>query len=131
MKAGEIIYVSSNAELLNTLGLSRKEYKRWMRTTFNVEQDTFVWMITLDGKNNSGWINEFHGDTITEKYVGGKPYPDNIDLGLAYKTRLVFEKIKIQNKVVKYIFRGIYRLNNTSTRENRILNKISDETNIF
>ena len=128
MKAGKLIAdVHTNYELLNRL--LKTDYEAWMSAEYKLSNGSFIWMVYLDGKERNGWINVTEGDNITEKYVGGRPYPNNIDTGLQNKTRVVFEKVKISNKQC-YIFKGIYELQ-IGKPELRLLKKISDETDLF
>ena len=124
MKSGAIIDVPTNYELLNRiLGTS---YKAWMSGIKQISDKCYIWMVSLDGKERSGWVNELHCDTITEKYMGGTPYPSNIDVGLNLNTRYVFDKINNNGKKY-FIFRGVYKLCPCGTRLRRKLQKVSDE----
>ena len=128
MRAGKLVEdVHYNYELLNKL--FNMNYKNYYKAEYSLGNGSFVWMVYLDGIERNGWINEKKDDIITEKYVGGKPYPNNIDTGLHNKIRLVFEKAKNYNKQY-YIFRGVYELKE-GTHEYRLLQKISDETTLF
>ena len=128
MKAGKLVEdVHSNYELLNKL-LNTK-YNGWMSSIYDLHNGSIIWMVPLDGKKHNYWRNKKQDDKITEEYVGGQPYPNNIDTGLLNKIRLVFEKVKNRN-MQYYIFRGVYELKE-GRHEYRLLQKISDETNLF
>ena len=133
MKAGEKIFVHTNYELVNKL--LNKDLKGWMSTVYKFSDypqycDAFIWMVYLDGKKHYGWVNNCHNTSILEDYVGGKPYPNNIDDGLNIKRRFVFEKVGNGAKRY-YVFRGFYELETGSNREHRVLRMISNEADLF
>lgn len=131
MKSGEKIYVTTHYHLLNKiLGTN---YKGFMSGIKHISDDCYIWMVAIDGINRSGWINTIvDEDTITEEYVDGKPYPGNINDGVRYKKRFVFEKVKDAYDRTKYfIFHGLYELTNEGTYTCRVLRKIADETYLF
>ena len=90
IKAGEVIYAKTNAELLN--GLLGKHYKAYMKSSYNLDVGEMLWMPRLDGKVRAGWTNTMQNEKIIEKYVGGHPYPNNFYDGVNVKRRVVFEK---------------------------------------
>ena len=132
MKNGDTVYtkerkiISTNAELLNYFfncnlnGLQRAAYP--------INFDTMVWMVTLNNIPKDGWKNKRMGDLIIEEFVGNKSNPPkNIDEGLKYTRRIVFEKIP-QAKC--FVFRGVYELNKLKgSIYYRVLEKVSDEFN--
>lgn len=130
MKAGEKIYVTTYYELLNRiLGTN---YKNWMTGIRKISDDCYIWMISIDGVNRGGWVNNYLGENIiTEEYVDGLPYPGNINMGVKYKQRLVFDKIQGYGGTKYFVFRGLYELTNEGNFTYRVLRKVSDETDLF
>ena len=122
MKAGEIIYAKTNAELLN--GLLGKNYKAWMRAGYLLGVGEMLWMPRLDGVVRAGWKNFMSNGKIIEEYVGGHPYPSNIYDGLNIKRRGVFEKC---DWGIYFIFRGVFEIEPRSTLLRRTLRLIKGE----
>ena len=106
IKAGEVIYAKTNAELLNGL------------------LGEMLLMPRLDGKVRAGWTNTMQNEKIIEKYVGGHPYPNNFYDGVNVKRRVVFEKCDAGRY---FIFRGVFELEQGSTCTYRVLRPIKDE----
>lgn len=131
MKAGQKILVSTNYELLNKI--LGKNFKGFFKGYYKISNDCYIWMISINGENKFGWVNKYSDDnTITEEYVDGLPYPDTIKVGLKYKKRLVFDKVKKPNGTMAYfVFRGLYELTNEGSYTYRVLRKVSDETDLF
>ncbi len=125
IKAGEVIYAKTNAELLN--GLLGKHYKAWMKADYPLDIDEMLWMPRLDGVVRAGWRNMMQNGQIVEEYVGGHPYPSNIYVGLNIKRRAVFEKC---DRGRYFIFRGVFELDSDSTLTHRILRPIKDEISL-
>ena len=137
IKAGEVIYAKTNAELLN--GLLGKHYKAWMKADYPLDIDEMLWMPRLDGVVRAGWRNMMQNGQIVEEYVGGHPYPSNIYVGLNIKRRAVFEKCdrafvsgvySLLNAGGYFIFRGVFELDSDSTLTHRILRPIKDEISL-
>ena len=122
IKAGEVIYAKSNAELLNTL--LGKHYKAWMKAGYPLRFGEMLWMPRLDGVVRAGWRNTMQNGQIIEEYVGGQPYPSNIYEGLNIKRRAVFEKCEWGGY---FVFRGVFELEQGSTLLRRVLGLVCDE----
>ena len=122
LKAGETIYAKTNAELLNTL--LGTDYKRYMKAYRFLRTGEMLWMPRLDGKVRSGWRNIMQNGHIIEEYVGGQPYPREIDMGLVARRRIVFEKCDWGKY---FVFRGVFELEQGSTLLRRVLEFVSDE----
>ena len=122
IKAGEVIYAKSNAELLNTL--LGKHYKAWMKSYIPLDVGEMLWMPRLDGVVRAGWRNTMQNGKIIEEYVGGRPYPSNINLGLEVRRRAVFEKCDWGKY---FVFRGVFELESDFTLLRRVLELVSDE----
>lgn len=121
MKAGEYIYADTNAELLNQL--LDTHYKAWMRSYIPLGVGEMLWMPRLDGAVRAGWKNMMLNGKIVEVYVGGRPYPSNINVGIEVRKRVVFEKFDDGGY---FIFRGVFEIEQGSTLTHRILGLVSD-----
>lgn len=122
IKAGEVIYAKTNVELLN--GLLGTHYKRYMKAYRFLRAGEMLWMPRLDGVVRSGWRNTMQNRQIIEEYVGGQPYPSEIDMGLVVQKRIVFEKCDWGGY---FVFRGVFELEQGSTLLRRVLGLVSDE----
>ena len=68
----QIVYARTNAEFLNEA--FGTDYKAWMRSRWEYDEDTWVWMVRFDSKVRQGWINcIINENEIWEKYVGNEP----------------------------------------------------------
>ncbi len=123
LKAGEVIHVKTNAELLNTL--LGTTYKRWMRTIRSLYNGSFIWIVEIDGKVRSGWSNTWQDGKAIERYVCAPPYPSNIYDGLNMKKRVAFEKCNAGGR--HYIFRGVFEIEQNFPLTHRVLHLISDQ----
>ena len=117
LKAGDVVSVKTNAELLNTL--LGTTYKRWMKTIRHLGNGEFIWIVDIDGKVRSGWSNTWQNGKIVERYVNDPPYPNNIYDGLNITKRAVFEKRNAGGR--HYIFRGVFELEEGATLTHRVL----------
>jgi hypothetical protein len=65
----EVVYARTNAEFLNKrFGTC---YEAWMKSRWQYDENTWVWIVHFDGKNRAGWANFIVSDhEIWEKYVG-------------------------------------------------------------
>lgn len=123
MLTGELLRVSTNAQLLNQL--VGTHYKQWYKSTYQLKDDTMIWMIRLDNQLRSGWCNKLENGKIIEEFYGNDQ-PPNIYLGIQIKKRLVFEKTSNG-----YRFLGVYQFDDAkSNLRHRELAKIAD-TYIF
>ena len=61
---GEKIVAKTNAEFLNLL--FGTNYKQYMRSIYNLSNDSVVWMIRIDSTERSGFKNYFEDDYIVE-----------------------------------------------------------------
>lgn len=65
----EPIHAKTHAEFLNTV--FGTHYKAWMKSRWQYDADTWVWMVRFDGANRDGWVNRIVSDNeIWEQYVG-------------------------------------------------------------
>lgn len=107
---GEKIVAKTNAEFLNLL--FGTNYKQYMRSIYNISNDSVVWMIRIDSTERSGFKNYFEDDYIVE-YSSKNPTR-------SYKLyRYVFQIIE-EDKKRKYVYLGKYRFcSEKSTLEKR------------
>ena len=65
----KIVHARTNAEFLNkTFGTN---YKAWMKSRWDYDADTWVWMVRFDGTIRQGWRNRIvNANEIWEEYVG-------------------------------------------------------------
>ena len=65
----EVVYARTNAEFLNKrFGTN---YKAWMKSRWEYDADTWVWMVHFDKKMRKDWRNCIVSDNeIWEEYVG-------------------------------------------------------------
>ena len=124
MKSGQIIPVSTHAQLLNYL--LKKDYKQWYKSTYRINDDTYIWIIHLDNTYRDGWKNWTEDDIIIERYDTNKPKTKTFERGLVLKHRLVFEIIG-KGVERKYKFHGLYELIMNEDEYSRVLTKESDE----
>ena len=122
IKAGEVIYAKTNAELLNKL--LGTHYKVWMKSYILLRVGEMLWMPRLDGVVRAGWRNTMQNGKIIEEYVGGRPHPGNINVGLEVRRRAVFEKSDWGGY---FVFRGVFELESDFTLLHRVLELVSDE----
>ena len=122
LKAGEVVYADTNAELLNKL--LGTHYKAWMKSHIPLDVGEMLWMARLDGVVHAGWRNTMQNGQIIEEYVGGHPYPSNINLGLEVRKRAVFEKYDWGKF---FVFRGVFEVEQNSSLTHRVLHSISDQ----
>jgi hypothetical protein len=68
----QIVYARTHAEFLNKA--FGTDYSGWMRSRWEYDEDTWVWMVRFDGRARQGWINCIIDDNeIWEKYIGDEP----------------------------------------------------------
>ena len=121
---GDIFY-GTHADLLNTIGIRSKngeKFKQYYKGTYALDDNTYIWIISIDRKQRSGWSNSWCGpDTIIESNF--EDYEHTI--GLTHKYRVVFDK-EYAGRGNKFIFRGCFMLQPESTNQRRVVKKISD-----
>ena len=119
------IFYGTHADLLNEIGIrtqNGEKFKQYYKGTYELSDDTNIWIISIDGKNRSGWCNSWLGtDTIVERNLENYTHP----IGLTHKYRVVFEK-EHTGCGNKFIFRGCFMLQPESSNQQRILKKFAD-----
>lgn len=120
MERGTVIAAGTHAELLNKVfGTS---YKQWMKSVWEYDRNTCVWIIRIDGDKRSGWTNEFVGIGKNEIRETNNDYNANSYSWLTkkplpyyeYKRRFVFEIIT-GGYTRKYVFRGVFERDDEKT----------------
>lgn len=109
MKQGDIIRTKTHAELLNKL--LGTQYKQWYKCTYDLDDNTFIWIVSLDNSSNAGHRNKFlNNTTIIEQFDKNDTFSKERFLhGINREFRLVFEKIETANGRL-YKFHGLYKL---------------------
>ena len=122
MKLGDIISVSTNANLLNKI--IGTDYKQWMKCIYPLPNDIDIHMICLNSQDNGfGWVNKQESkNKIIEKYIGDPkdklPSHNRMDFA---KKRLIFDKRRF------YVFKGLFEMSKDNCTPNyREWNLISD-----
>jgi transcriptional regulator with XRE-family HTH domain len=132
MKVGESIEARTHADFLNIL--LNKEYRGYMKCTFDFDSINLIWMIRLDNQlTKMGWRNslESDGEKIIENYVG---LPDD---RIEYQKRHVYHQVRYVFDIVenawgkrKYVFRGAFKFSREEgDNDYRVWVKISDTAN--
>jgi len=121
---GDVFY-GTHADLLNNIGLRTQKGEKFIqyyKGTYELDPNTYIWIISIDGKERSGWINtQSDNDTIIEYNLENHEHP----IGLTHKNRVVFEK-EYLGKCNEFIFKGYFELQPESTNQKRVIKKISD-----
>lgn len=66
------IYARTNADFLNQV--FGTNYRAWMKSRWEYDEDTWVWMVRFDQKLRIGWANRIISDKeIWETYIGAEP----------------------------------------------------------
>jgi hypothetical protein len=135
MKINDCIIARTHADFLNEL--LEKDYKGWMKSSYNLSDGKILWMIELGNfVSPSGWINRLVSQNrLSEKHI----YPTFDFQHNTYKNallngqhwdcsdRVIFEIIKDVD-CRAYVFRGVFKLNlNESTTTENIWDLVQDE----
>ena len=110
MEKGLIITARTYADFLNKT--FDTNYKGWFKSTYELDEDTTVWMIRLDSKERDGYINYFDGSDIIEE--SSNPTRSK------KKYRLVFKVNDIRNVYKTFTYLGRYFLSDKSSKNRRI-----------
>ena len=120
------IFRGTHANLLNEIGIRTKsgeKFEQYYKGTYELDSDTYIWIISIDGEERSGWINSWvDANTIIEHNTEQCYHP----IGLTHKYRLVFHKERFPQGN-KFTFKGYFKLQPESTNEKRILKKVDDD----
>ena len=118
----EVVYARTNAEFLNQrFGTN---YRAWMKSRWEYDADTWVWMVRFDGKERAGWINYIiNANEVCEEYIGaGEP----TYMSDGKKSRIVVS-VEESRGARRYRILGKFKLDEEkSTRGHHVLIKIND-----
>ena len=121
-----IVIASTHAEFLNEL--LGKQYKQYMKCTYNFDKNNLIWMIRLNEEiSSTGWRNTLlYADYIVESYEGAKALRLDSHIGLPVnQRRYVFDILEGDGEeapIRVYEFRGIFEL---------LLEKSTDDKRIW
>ena len=107
LKENDTFYVDTHAELLNQV--FETNYKSWMRSSWDVTHNTYVWMVRFDNIERDGWRNYFiSSDRLRQVNVTGRGEWGNQIINNDGKYRIVFS---IENDFhgKKYVFKGVFK----------------------
>ena len=124
MITGDVIY-GTHADLLNSIGIRTKsgaKFEQYYKGTYELNSDTYIWIISIDGKERSGWINVWNGP---EEIIEYNPEEYHHPIGLTHKYRIVFDKER-EKHGNKFVFKGVFMLQPESSNKKRVLRKIDD-----
>lgn len=119
MRRGDVIRVSTNAELLNYV--FGTHYKAWMKSVYDYGS-SWVWMIHLDGVVRNGWRNLKYSDCIKEENLSKNTYGLRTNVGPL--KRIVFSKHSGY-----FVFEGVYEYDRqrSNIHSTRYYNLIEEE----
>ena len=129
MKTNDFFYADTHAEFLNNV--FGTNYKQWMKSVWEYDIDTIVWMVRFDKETRDGWRNSFinENELLEENLILTRKKYDGTPLQILLGLRRIVIAIDESGYRRKYIFKGVFVLN--EERENTNLKhyfvKISDE----
>lgn len=129
MKTNDFFYADTHAEFLNNV--FGTNYKQWMKSVWEYDIDTIVWMVRFDKETRDGWRNSFinENELLEENLILTRKKYDGAPLRELLSLRRIVIAIDESGYRRKYIFKGVFVLN--EERENTNLKhyfvKISDE----
>ena len=132
MKTNDFFYADTHAEFLNNV--FGTNYKQWMKSVWEYDIDTIVWMVRFDKETRDGWRNSFinENELLEENLILTRTKYDGAPLRELLSLRRIVIAIDESGYRRKYIFKGVFVLN--EERENTNLKhyfvKISDEIEV-
>ena len=115
MEKGYQITVRTNAEFLNKV--FGTNYKLWLKSTYELDDSTTVWMIRIDGEKRNSFKNYFDNGCIIEESL-------EEETRSLKPVRMVFQIIE-KNKYKTFIYLGKYSLDNEkSNKEKRVFKQL-------
>ena len=129
MKTNDFFYADTHAEFLNNV--FGTNYKQWMKSVWEYDIDTIVWMVRFDKETRDGWRNSFinENELLEENLILMRTKYDGAPLRELLSLRRIVIAIDESGYRRRYIFKGVFVLN--EERENTNLKhyfvKISDE----
>lgn len=128
MKTNDFFYADTHAEFLNNV--FGTNYKQWMKSVWEYDIDTIVWMVRFDKETRDGWRNSFinENELLEENLILTRKKYDGAPLRELLSLRRIVIAIDESGYRRRYIFKGVFTLNlkreNTTLRHYFI--KISD-----
>ena len=128
MKTNDFFYADTHAEFLNNV--FGTNYKQWMKSVWEYDIDTIVWMVRFDKETRDGWRNSFinENELLEENLILTRTKYDGAPLRELLSLRRIVIAIDESGYRRRYIFKGVFTLNlkreNTTLRHYFI--KISD-----
>ena len=115
MEKGYQITVRTNAEFLNkTFGTN---YKLWLKSTYELDDSTTVWMIRIDGDKRNGFKNYFDNGCIIEESL-------EEETRSLKPIRMVFQILE-KRDYKTFVYLGNYNIDSeNSNKEKRVFKPI-------
>ena len=134
MKVGESVEARTHADFLNSL--FGKNYKGYMKCTFELDSINLIWMIRLDNQpTNTGWCNslESNGERIIENYIGlPSDRTEHHKKSVYHQVRYVFDIVESAWGRRKYVFRGAFKFaREEGDNDYRVWQRVSDSANFY
>lgn len=118
-----IIYAKTHADFLNQA--FGTDYKGYMKSRWDLDNDTWVWMVYIDEQVRSGWVNKIISeDQICEEYVWSDEPTYKNEPERAYR---IVVRIVNTTRGREYHVLGKYKIDFVeSTNKKHILKKIAE-----
>lgn len=132
MKTGDIICARTHADFLNKVCGTNYQSGGYMRCTYHLGNDVYIWLIRLNEKQSKeGWTNYDYGNLIVEDYTGNpKTRLEPHKTSVYTHTRAIF-KIVERNNERYYVFKGLFKFDlEKGNNDRRVWSKISDSVKI-
>ena len=115
MEKGYQITVRTNAEFLNKV--FGTNYKLWLKSTYELDDSTTVWMIRIDGEKRNNFKNYFDNGYIIEESL-------EEETRSLKPIRMVFQ-IMGKKDYKTFVYLGKYTLDNgKSNKEKRVFKQL-------
>ena len=129
MKTNDFFYADTHAEFLNNV--FGTNYKQWMKSVWEYDIDTIVWMVRFDKETRDGWRNSFinENELLEENLILTRKKYDGAPLRELLSLRRIVIAIDESGYRRRYIFKGVFVLNEEreNTNSKHYFVKISDE----
>lgn len=111
MKTNDIFYADTHAEFLNNV--FGTNYKQWMKSVWEYDIDTIVWMVRFDKETRDGWRNSFinENELLEENLILTRTKYDGAPLRELLSLRRIVIAIDESGYRRRYIFKGVFTLN--------------------
>ena len=132
MKTNDFFYADTHAEFLNNV--FGTNYKQWMKSVWEYDIDTIVWMVRFDKETRDGWRNSFinENELLEENLILTRKKYDGAPLRELLSLRRIVIAIDESGYRRRYIFKGVFALNKEriNTYLNHYFVKIADEIEV-